>query len=132
MRTSVRGILHAHQSALSLAHRLLDLTVIVLIGHWQSGLTAIDSTEAWFHIILAVLVFHWVSEYHQLYGSWRGERILRELTKVFSYWAMTFVTLQSLNYLLINRMQLPDNGQLRWFVLVLAVLCGYQIGRAHV
>ncbi|EPN52807.1 capsular polysaccharide biosynthesis protein, partial [Pseudomonas syringae pv. actinidiae ICMP 18807] len=127
MRTSVRGILHAHQSALSLAHRLLDLAVIVLIGLWQTGLATIDSTEAWFHIILAVLVFHWVSEYHQLYGSWRGERILRELAKVFSYWAMTFVTLQSLNYLLINRMQLPDNGQLRWFALVLAVLCGYRL-----
>ncbi|AQX58909.1 UDP-glucose:undecaprenyl-phosphate glucose-1-phosphate transferase [Pseudomonas syringae pv. actinidiae] len=40
---------------------------------------------------------------------------------------MTFVTLQSLNYLLINRMQLPDNGQLRWFALVLAVLCGYRL-----
>ncbi|GGJ10829.1 Capsular polysaccharide biosynthesis protein [Pseudomonas avellanae] len=99
----------------------------MLIGLWQTGLAAIDSTEAWFHIILAVLVFHWVSEYHQLYGSWRGERILRELAKVFSYWAMTFVTLQSLNYLLINRMQLPDNGQLRWFALVLAALCGYRL-----
>ncbi|EPM69153.1 capsular polysaccharide biosynthesis protein [Pseudomonas syringae pv. theae ICMP 3923] len=99
----------------------------MLIGLWQTGLATIDSTEAWFHIILAVLVFHWVSEYHQLYGSWRGERILRELAKVFSYWAMTFVTLQSLNYLLINRMQLPDNGQLRWFALVLAVLCGYRL-----
>ncbi|WP_439870525.1 undecaprenyl-phosphate glucose phosphotransferase [Pseudomonas syringae] len=127
MRTSVRGILRAHQSALSLAHRLLDLTVIVLIGYWQTGLTVTDSTEAWSHIFLAVLVFHWVSEYHQLYGSWRGERILRELTKVFSYWAMTFITLLSLNSLLLNQTQLPDNGQMSWFALALAVLCGYRL-----
>lgn len=127
MRTSVRGILHAHQSALSLAHRLLDLIIIVLIGYWQTGLQVTDSTEAWSHIILAVLVFHWVSEYHQLYGSWRGERILRELTKVFSYWAITFITLLSLNSLLLNQTQLPDNGQMSWFALTLAVLCGYRL-----
>ncbi|ARD11936.1 MULTISPECIES: undecaprenyl-phosphate glucose phosphotransferase [Pseudomonas] len=127
MRTSVRGILHAHQSALSLAHRLLDLIIIVLIGYWQTGLQVSDSIEAWSHIILAVLVFHWVSEYHQLYGSWRGERILRELTKVFSYWAMTFITLLSLNSLLLNQTQLPDNGQMSWFALALAVLCGYRL-----
>ncbi|KPX02961.1 undecaprenyl-phosphate glucose phosphotransferase [Pseudomonas syringae] len=127
MRTSVRGILHAHQSELSLAHRLLDLIIIVLIGYWQTGLQVSDSTEAWSHIILAVLVFHWVSEYHQLYGSWHGERILRELTKVFSYWAMTFITLLSLNSLLLNQTQLPDNGQMSWFALALAVLCGYRL-----
>ncbi|KPC28160.1 Capsular polysaccharide biosynthesis protein [Pseudomonas syringae pv. cilantro] len=127
MRNPVRGILHAHQSALSVAHRLLDLTVIVLIGHWQNRLAAFDSTEAWLHIILAVLVFHWVSEYHQLYGSWRGERILRELNKVFNYWAMTFASLLSINSLLLGHLQLPDNAQMSWFALVLAVLCGYRL-----
>ncbi|WP_122571030.1 undecaprenyl-phosphate glucose phosphotransferase [Pseudomonas viridiflava] len=127
MRTSVRGILHAHQSALSVAHRLLDLAVIVLIGYWQSRLAMIDSTEAWLHIILAVLVFHWVGEYHQLYGSWRGERILRELTKVFNYWALTFISLLSVDYLLLNRDNLPDDGQMTWFALVLAILCGYRL-----
>ncbi|WP_434677267.1 undecaprenyl-phosphate glucose phosphotransferase [Pseudomonas sp. R1-18] len=127
MRTSVRGILHAHQSALSVAHRLLDLAVIVLIGYWQSWQSPLTSAETWFQIILAVLVFHWVGEYHQLYGSWRGERITRELTKVFNYWALTFVLLLSVNYLVLNQEQLPDNGQMTWFALVLAVLCGYRM-----
>jgi putative colanic acid biosynthesis UDP-glucose lipid carrier transferase len=127
MRTSVRGILHAHQSALSVAHRLLDLAVIVLIGYWQSWQSPLTSAETWFQIILAVLVFHWVGEYHQLYGSWRGERITRELTKVFNYWALTFVLLLSVNYLVLNREQLPDDGQMTWFALVLAVLCGYRM-----
>ncbi|QHF02898.1 MULTISPECIES: undecaprenyl-phosphate glucose phosphotransferase [Pseudomonas syringae group] len=127
MRTSVRGILHAHQSALSVAHRLLDLAVIVLIGYWQSRLAMTESSEAWLHIILAVLVFHWVGEYHQLYGSWRGERILRELTKVFNYWALTFIILLSVDYLVLNRDKLPDDGQMTWFALVLAILCGYRL-----
>ncbi|MCF5805026.1 MULTISPECIES: undecaprenyl-phosphate glucose phosphotransferase [Pseudomonas syringae group] len=127
MATSVRGILHAHQSALSLAHRLLDLAVIVSIGYWQTGLTTINITETWFRILLAVLLFHWFSEYHQLYGSWRGERILRELTKVFNYWALSFVILLSLNYLLLKRLQMPDNEQMSWFALVLGALCGYRL-----
>ena len=127
MRTSVRGILHAHQSALSVAHRLLDLTVIVLIGYWQSRESLLTNAEIWFQIILAVLVFHWISEFHQLYGSWRGERIGRELTKVFNYWALTFVILLSVDYLLLNHEQMPDDGQMAWFALVLAVLCGYRI-----
>ncbi|MBX8487613.1 undecaprenyl-phosphate glucose phosphotransferase [Pseudomonas cichorii] len=128
MRTPVRGILHAHQSALSVAHRLLDLTIIVLIGYWQSQHQPAASTaEIWFQIILAVLVFHWLSEFHQLYGSWRGERILRELAKVFNYWALTFVILLSVDYLLFSSFQMPDNSHMSWFALVLAALCGYRL-----
>lgn len=128
MRTPVRGILHAHQSVLSVAHRLLDLTVIVLGGYWQSQLDPnTSSAEAWIQILLAVLVFHWLSEFHQLYGSWRGERILRELVKVFNYWALTFVILLSVDYLLLNHANLPDDSQMTWFASVLVVLCGYRL-----
>jgi putative colanic acid biosynthesis UDP-glucose lipid carrier transferase len=128
MRTQVRGILHAHQSLLSVAHRLLDLTVIVLGGYWQSRLDPTPSSaEAWIQILLAVLVFHWLSEFHQMYGSWRGERIVRELTKVFNYWGLTFVILLSVDYLLLNQAQMPDNSQMSWFASVLAVLCGYRL-----
>ena len=128
MRTPVRGILHAHQSVLSVAHRLLDLTVIVLGGYWQSRLDPNTSNaEAWIQILLAVLVFHWLSEFHQMYGSWRGERILRELVKVFNYWALTFVILLSVDYLLLNHANLPDDSQMTWFASVLVVLCGYRL-----
>ena len=88
---------------------------------------ATSSAEAWIQILLAVLVFHWLSEYHQMYGSWRGERILRELVKVFNYWALTFITLLSMDYLLLNHANLPDNSQMTWFASVLVVLCGYRL-----
>ena len=128
MRTPVRGILHAHQSVLSVAHRLLDLAVIVLGGYWQARLDpTTSSAEAWIQILLAVLVFHWLSEFHQMYGSWRGERILRELVKVFNYWALTFVILLSVDYLLLNHANLPNDTQMTWFASVLVVLCGYRL-----
>lgn len=128
MDNPVRGILHAHQSLLSVAHRLLDLMVIVLIGYWQHQLTPLfNDTEASVQILLAVLVFHWLSEYHKLYGSWRGERIVGELTKVFAWWALAFVILLSVDYLMLGRRELPAEQQMTWFALVLAVLCGYRI-----
>ncbi|RMN01259.1 Capsular polysaccharide biosynthesis protein [Pseudomonas savastanoi pv. glycinea] len=37
------------------------------------------------------------------------------------------MTLLSLNSLLLNQTQLPDNGQMSWFALTLAVLCGYRL-----
>ncbi|KQQ57275.1 undecaprenyl-phosphate glucose phosphotransferase [Pseudomonas sp. Leaf127] len=128
MDNPVRGILHAHQSILSVAHRLLDLLVIVSIGYWQhQQMPLFDHTEAWLQILLAVLAFHWLSEFHQLYGSWRGERIATELTKVFTWWALAFVILLSSNYLLLGQRDLPAPQQMTWFALVLAVLCGYRI-----
>ncbi len=129
MSTPLRGILHAHQSSLSVAHRLLDLTVIVLGGYCQNLLTGAPMTaEGWSQILLAVLVFHWLGEYHQLYGSWRGERVTRELVKVANYWGLTFVILLSADYLLLNHPELPDHGQMTWFAGVLVALCGYRLG----
>lgn len=128
MRTPLRGILHAHQSSLSVAHRLLDFTVIVLGGYCQNLMVqAPMNAESWSQILLAVLVFHWLGEYHQLYGSWRGERIIRELVKVANFWGLTFVILLSADYLLLNQSDLPNNGQMTWFATVLAALCGYRL-----
>ena len=128
MSTQFRGILHANQSLLSVAHRLLDLTVIVLCGYWLNRVEGSPmGAEPWILIMLSVLVFHWIGEYHQLYGSWRGERILRELTKIFSYWSTTFVILLTVNYLLFNHVSVPDNGQMAWFALVLVTLCSYRL-----
>lgn len=128
MSTPLRGMLHAHHSLLSVAHRLLDLSVIALCGYWLNRLDGTPmAAESWILIMLSVLVFHWLSEYHQLYGSWRGERILRELIQVCSYWALTFVILLSVDYLLLKHASLPGNGQMTWFALVLVVLCGYRL-----
>ncbi|MEB0079167.1 undecaprenyl-phosphate glucose phosphotransferase [Pseudomonas sp. CCI3.2] len=128
MSTPFRGILHAHQSLLSVAHRLLDLTVIVLCGYWVNRLEGKPTdAELWLLIMLSVLVFHWLSDYHQLYGSWRGERILRELIKVFNYWAVTFVILLSVDYLMLHHARPPDNSQMAWYALVLVLLCGYRL-----
>jgi len=128
MSRTYKGVLHVHQTVLSLAHRLLDLAVIVLCGYWQNTLenTSIG-TESWIMILLSVLIFHWISEYHQLYGSWRGEQIARELFKVLNHWALTFIILLSIDALRLHPAVLPDDHKMAWFTMVLAALCGYRL-----
>jgi putative colanic acid biosynthesis UDP-glucose lipid carrier transferase len=128
MSTPLRGILHAHQSTLSVAHRLLDLAVITLGGYCVNLLTgSAMGTESWMQILLAAVAFHWLAEYHQLYGSWRGERIVRELLKVANYWGLAFVLLSFVDYLLLQPADLADNSQMAWFAVVLVALCGYRL-----
>ncbi|WP_263261187.1 undecaprenyl-phosphate glucose phosphotransferase [Pseudomonas sp. RIT-PI-S] len=128
MPTSHKGILHAHQSFLSLAHRLLDLAVIVGGLLWVEWLNQDPiSSETWIKVLLAVLVFHWLSEYHKLYGSWRGERVGRELRRVATYWSLTFVCLLVADQLLPQDKALPMDHQLQVFTVVLAVLGGYRL-----
>lgn len=128
MSTPLRGILHAHQSSLSVAHRLLDLAVIVIADYSINKLSGSPmDTENWMQILLAVVAFHWLAEYHQLYGSWRGERIVRELLKVANYWGLAFVLLLCVDYLLLHPDNLANNGQMAWFVSALVALCGYRL-----
>lgn len=128
MSRTFKGVLREHQSVLSLAHRLLDLAVIVFCGYWQSRIANMPlGTEPWVMILLSVLIFHWISEYHQLYGSWRGEPTWRELFKVFNYWALTFIILLVLDALNLPPAVLSANSEMAWFAMVLAVLCGYRL-----
>ena len=123
-----KGILHAHQSFLSLAHRLLDLAVIAGGTLWVNWLhQRLTTSETWIKVLLAVLVFHWLSEYHKLYGSWRGERVGRELRRVATYWSLTFVCLLVADQLLPYDTPLPTSHQLQCFAFVLAVLAGYRL-----
>ena len=123
-----KGILQAHQSALSVAHRLLDLVLIALCSLGLNLLdgTAIDS-ETWIMVLLASFIFQWLGEYHQLYGSWRGERVQHELLRVFNYWSQTFACLLLIDYMLLHPTVLPSEHQIAWFVAVLTVLCSYRV-----
>lgn len=123
-----KGILHAHQSALSVAHRLLDMAVIVACSCWLNWFdSSAITSETWIMVLLAAFIFHWVGDYHQLYGSWRGERVQRELFRVSNYWAQTFVCLLLIDYMLIHPTVLPNQHQIAWFCLVAFVLCGYRL-----
>ena len=129
MSRKPKGILRAHNSKLSVAHRLLDMVVIILCSWWANwlhGSTSEAITASWTLVLLAVFIFHWLSEYNQLYHSWRGERVQRELLRVFNYWAVTFVTVLLIDYVALHPATPPTGEEVTWFVSVLLVLCLYR------
>lgn len=127
MSTKPKGILNAHHSVLAVAHRLLDMAVIVLCSWWANWLGGTLGSDTATLVVLAVVIFHWLAEYNKMYHSWRGERVQRELLRVFNYWAVTFVVVMLVDYLLLHPNTPPNQEKLTWFVSVLVVLCLYRV-----
>lgn len=123
-----RGILRPHQASISVLQRLLDLLVIL------SGMTCI---VAWQRVdfnnehaiasLLALVIFYLLSDFGQIYTSWRGERVREEVRKVGGVWTVSFIGVFFTEYFLIETPALADTALLQWFVLVMACLCSYRI-----
>ncbi|MBV7582749.1 undecaprenyl-phosphate glucose phosphotransferase [Pseudomonas sp. PDM33] len=128
MNTLDRGILRPHQATISVLQKLLDLCVIcfgmelVLIAnkdHWDYS--AVIAT------LFALVIFYLLSDFGQLYTSWRGERTREELRKVAGIWAVSFAGVAVGDYLIPEITLLDAKGQVQWFSLVLISLGGYRI-----
>ncbi|WP_236225335.1 undecaprenyl-phosphate glucose phosphotransferase [Pseudomonas pseudonitroreducens] len=123
-----RGILRPHQATISVLQKLLDLSVICLgMGlviaadrvHWDYS--AVIAT------LFALVIFYLLGDFGQLYVSWRGERTREELRKVGGIWAISFTGVAVTDYLSPEITVLSGSGQIQWFSLVLAGLCGYRL-----
>lgn len=123
-----RGILRPHQATISVLQKLLDLGVICL---GMGAVIAADRVHWDYSAVIATLfalvIFHLLSDFGQLYVSWRGERTREELRKVGSIWAISFTGVAVTDYLSPEITVLSGTGQIQWFSLVLAGLCGYRV-----
>ncbi|MCP1647226.1 undecaprenyl-phosphate glucose phosphotransferase [Pseudomonas nitroreducens] len=128
MNSRDRGILRPHQATISVLQKLLDLSVICLgMGlviaadrvHWDYS--AVIAT------LFALVIFYLLGDFGQLYVSWRGERTREELRKVGGIWAISFTGVAVTDYLSPEITVLSGSGQIQWFSLVLAGLCGYRV-----
>ncbi|TWI56595.1 putative colanic acid biosynthesis UDP-glucose lipid carrier transferase [Pseudomonas duriflava] len=128
MNFKERGILHSNSSAISLAHRLLDLIVIAatayIAGKVLSGIPM--APEHWMIVFLALLIFHFLTEMNQMYLSWRGERISYELMKISTYWVLTFSTVFMVDYFFFAQSFMSGTTMKGWLALSLSGLCGYR------
>jgi putative colanic acid biosynthesis UDP-glucose lipid carrier transferase len=128
MNTRDRGILRPHQATISILQKLLDLGVICLS---MSVIITADGAQwdysAVIAILFALVIFYLLSDFGQLYVSWRGERIRDELRKVGGIWAISFAGVAVTDYLSPEITVLNGSGQVQWFSLVLAGLCGYRL-----
>jgi len=123
-----RGILRSHQASISVLQKLLDLLVISAamgVVMYLNG-TPLDNTPI-IATLLALVIFYLLSDFGQLYTSWRGERVHEELRKVGGIWAISFLTVFVADYFMVNMPPLEDSALLQWFSLSLVGLCGYRI-----
>ncbi|XEG71211.1 undecaprenyl-phosphate glucose phosphotransferase [Pseudomonas sp. abacavir_1] len=128
MNSMDRGILRPHHASISVLQRLLDLATIslgmffvMLFNDMPIGNAPIIAT------LLALVIFYLLSDFGQLYASWRGERIREELRKAGGIWAISFVVVFVSDYFMANISILGDKLLLQWFSLVLFSLCSYRI-----
>lgn len=89
-----KGILSSNQTVVSFMHRMLDVTVIsgclFLVTQYNGQTWQLHHTVA---VLLAIIIFHFLSEVDELYVSWRGLSIYKELKSTLLHWIMTSVCL---------------------------------------
>ncbi|WAB92593.1 undecaprenyl-phosphate glucose phosphotransferase [Pseudomonas citronellolis] len=128
MNSMDRGILRPHQASISVLQKLLDLFFIcacmIIILHLNSKPLSNTSLIA---TLFSLVIFYLLSDFGQLYASWRGERIRDELRKVGGIWATSFIGVLIANYLIKDTPLLNSLTLLQWFTLTLCVLCSYRI-----
>lgn len=123
-----RGILRPHQATMTILQKLLDLGVICIGMEIVITANAVQwDYSAVIAILFAMVMFYLLSDFGQLYTSWRGERIREELRKVSGIWAVSFGGVAVADYLSPEITVLNGSAQLLWFSLVLGGLCGYRI-----
>ena len=128
MNSTDRGILRPHQASISVLQKLLDLLVISTgMGIVMfANSTSLDNAPM-IATLLALVIFYLLSDFGQLYTSWRGERIREELRKVGGIWAVSFVGVFVADYFMVDIPLIDDSELLQWFSLVLVSLCSYRV-----
>jgi putative colanic acid biosynthesis UDP-glucose lipid carrier transferase len=128
MMQKVHGVLQSNQSAVSLIQRIFDIFFIAFGLYisayyfkldWNLQQSAISA--------IAVVIFNFTSGLDDLYISWRGLSLYKEIKKVIIHWAIsasivflcaTIFTPQYLNGVPLKLM---------WFITVLLFLVSYRI-----
>ncbi|MBD9632585.1 undecaprenyl-phosphate glucose phosphotransferase [Pseudomonas sp. PDM19] len=128
MNSMDRGILRPHQAVISILQKLLDLCVIgVSMEVVLTANAARWDYSAVIATLFSLVIFYLLSDFGQLYTSWRGERTRDELRKVGGIWAVSFAGVAVTDYLSPEITLLNGAGQLQWFCLVLIGFYGYRI-----
>ncbi|USE68113.1 undecaprenyl-phosphate glucose phosphotransferase [Pseudoalteromonas maricaloris] len=122
------GILQSNATIIAFIQRILDICIIVgslvLAVLLQEQPWLLQHTTA---ALLAVFIFHFTCELDNLYISWRGLSIYKELKKTTSHWAISAATLfLSVNFFAPQYLN-PEGLQFKWFLIALVGLLIYRI-----
>lgn len=128
MNSMDRGVLRPHQASISVLQKLLDLVVIsACMGGALYFYKPSENSSPITSTLLALVIFYLLSDFGQLYTSWRGERTSEELRKVTGIWVASFVGVLITNYLIVENPLLNDSVLLLWFFLTFICLCSLRV-----
>lgn len=125
-------VIHTHRSPRGMLYRVFDALAIVLCLFLVSYLTQYpwpDGPWGTLYIVsasLAVVVFLFIAEHFQIYSSWLGLTLRRELPYVALAWAWTILGLLLLAFMTQTSGYFPRSAILLWFVATPMMLGGWR------
>ena len=121
-------IIHPHRSPRGFLYRVFDVLAIVLALFFVSYLTEYPWPEGPWGVLYAVaagfsiVLFLISAEYFQLYSSWLGLTLRRELPYVALAWVWAILGLLLLAYITKTSSYFPRSAMLLWFLLTPVIL----------
>jgi putative colanic acid biosynthesis UDP-glucose lipid carrier transferase len=124
-----RGILREYASVFDVFHRALDIFAILIAAYLAYWITAGHLEVAtryheavFLALVLSFVIFRWFTIYH----SWRGIRLLTEIQQVTVAWAVVFLVLTMLAFLLKIGHHYSREWALAWWGLGWVLLVTYR------
>ena len=129
MALNNKGSTGSYQAEITWLMRLLDamcipfgLKLLFLWLHIQG------SVSDWLLVTLGVIFYYFVAEFNQIYVSWRGMPIYREIQRIGLVWFIAAAFMFMSGYLLLDIPHLHGAMKVRLFLIVLGLLTTYRIG----
>ncbi|MEN6458184.1 MAG: undecaprenyl-phosphate glucose phosphotransferase [Thermoguttaceae bacterium] len=115
--------IHQYRSFLGVWYRLAD-AVCIAIGLLLSVHRGLTATPDRYVIVgaLAVIVYSLLAEMGQMYRSWRGVSVHREVLGTLVCWAVTLMTLLTLGFLTKHTAEFSRISTVSWFVVTPALM----------
>ena len=118
-----KGYLHSYGAFFLILVAFFDIMVIAGNYHFVLFANQIEVTQdLTFILVLTLIVFLSIATSHSFYRSYRTSKLLTELGELFSYWVSTFAIIATLIFVFENKMPMPSDVLLVWFISTLTFL----------
>jgi len=128
MALSEKGTAGSYQAEITWLTRLLDALCIPLglklLFLW---LEIQASVSDWLLVTLGVIFYYFVAEFNQIYVSWRGMPIYREIQRIGLVWFIAAAFMFMAGYVFLEIPHLHGGMKVRLFIVVLFLLSSYRV-----
>jgi putative colanic acid biosynthesis UDP-glucose lipid carrier transferase len=128
MTQKVQGILQSNQSFISLIQRVFDIFFIIFGLYIAVNFFTLDwGLQQSAVAAIAVSLFSFTSASDNLYISWRGLSLYKEMKKVTIHWVFSACVIVIYATLNTPKLQIPESLMLMWLSTTFLLLVSYRI-----